>query len=720
MDNNPTGSLPQDNNVMTRRMKSCPYLPLLVLLTTTCSTATTSSSCSFSDILSNNTACLPTLLAEGSFVALPPLELQLQFNDGNNTNADNDVDASLEGIRFALEYYLNYSLSRFDDVEAGFDNGGFAYAKVDNVAPASSSSSEPVRMLRRQTTTRSLLSSSSSWRLSVSAGAFYNLSPGGWIFSSIPTSMELLQRVQSVVEEPLDDSDDNVVVGGKFAEVLKMLLFDREGLQAFRNVMGVKVVLEEEETGRPSLRPTWISLESTLAPTIGVLTTDSSSTNEPASDSPTILSTAIMITNGPTVSGIEISPAPSKEPTVLVTPIPTQLGIQSIEPSSQWPTVVMIKTLPPTRTNNDASIGGSVVSSSPSPTVANRNGDGGSTPHSMTPSNPFETDQNRSDAPFGLAAGTNIESNDDDTLGVQTNGNSIDDNSISANSNNNSQTEGNINKELLSSTSSDKNKSKIIASSTLAISFLILVLVSGAFVIQRRGRNRKELKGDKSFPLHFLADNGLKGDEEAEEKSLSGEYLEGDHFHHELNGNSTSKQHVSSSSEADFTVAAAAATTAVLISKEEKNANNETCPTPVTPRKSKSEPNLPREMNQQNHSSNRPVRNRVRIIPSGAASSPNDSNRDNRHRSVQSTYHYSPNNAVNLSNEKSHTTPSDKNNDSLMSTPSINGYDPSYVIAHYDEERIAKKEMARELFLTKEQMKRVGRSHGTDTNLISL
>ena len=87
---------------------------------------------------------------------------------------------------------------------------------------------------------------------------------------------------------------------------------------------------------------------------------------------------------------------------------------------------------------------------------------------------------------------------------------------------------------------------------------------------------------------------------------------------------------------------------------------------------------------------------------------------DNSHGTVLSIIHY---NLSNLSNKYSDSAQSNQINNGLLVTLSPKRYDPSHVTAHHDEEKIAKNEMPRELFLTKEQMRSAGQSCGTDLNL---
>ena len=316
-----------------------------------------------------------------------------------------------------------------------------------------------------------------------------------------------------------------------------------------------------------------------------------------------------------------------------------------------------------TLTNNHGSLGEN--DSSPSPSVANGNGNGLS-PNDLTPSNQYNTYQNRSDAPFGLAPGTHAHNGDDSTIADHINGTSTND---SKNNNSSSQNQEKFSTELLSATSSNNGKSKISASSTFAAPFfMILVVVSGALFVSRRGRKRKEfLSRDKTCPLHFLDEGGLfrwRGDEEMDAKSSSRD-LEGDSHNNGSMGKNGPTGGV------DFTIAAAS--TAVVKSDEKENAsskllkqeswNENSHLASVTPRKSIIESNLDGR-NEEKPSLVIPLHNRLRTIPPSAASSPNDSRRNSQ---LQSLHLSSP-----ISNETSDSSPSNKIDDSLVVRDGVN------------------------------------------------
>ena len=175
---------------------------LLATLVVFMSFASAKSLCTFSDILSNNTSCLPAPKEDIAFISLTPFDLYLQLN----TVTENDIN---EEVRFALEYYLNYTLSQFDD-NAGFDDGGFAYAIVENVELI-----EPSSQQQQEETVR---------QFSVTAGVYYNLSPAGWIFSSLPDEEKVRSQIQSLIEQSVDNDQG----GTMFSQVLDKLLNESE------------------------------------------------------------------------------------------------------------------------------------------------------------------------------------------------------------------------------------------------------------------------------------------------------------------------------------------------------------------------------------------------------------------------------------------------------------------------------------------------------------
>ena len=443
-----------------------------------------STTCSFSEILSNDAACLPHPKEDGTFIPLPPFELQLQLLPSDTTN---DSDSVNEGVRYALEYFLNYTLSKFDEKE-DFDNGGFAYAAVEDVT---------LTKLNVQ------LQTSVMWQFSVSAEAYYNLSPGGWIFSSAPTSTELLSRIQNVVEEPLGDDQ----TGTKFGMVLEKLLYENAGLDAFREVVGAEIVslndadddsvdVVEDPSFEPSVQSTSadptaapITAEPTNEPTKYPITIAPSpepsvqSTNEPTnkpSKHPITIapspnpSTLQMFTNTPTTEIASIS-AETEQPTFHITDTPTAQPIPKLLYPTPWPTyeaVDTVQTFTPTA-----------------------NGEFINTGSSMLPTITLEDD----DELLLISSQEEKVHPENDTV--------INSNSSNS-SNNNAQKENGIDKASLGSTSFTSNPSTVIVSATLIGSFLLLLIVSGAYFITRQGPRRKsDGNKDKDHPLHALSDD---------------------------------------------------------------------------------------------------------------------------------------------------------------------------------------------------------------------
>lgn len=272
-------------------------------------TSSASSSCTFSDILSNNTDCLPSSKEDGTFISLSPFELQMQID------ADvNDGDNISEGIRYALEYYLNYTLTQFDN-DAEFDDGGFAYATVESV--------ELIEPVAQQQPVK--------WRFEVTAGAYYSLSPGGWVFSSVPTESEVLGRVKNVIEEPLDDGQE----GQKFTKILEKLLYEDAGIDALQDVAGIGLVVVAPDAASSSLRPTVQS--TTLEPTELYLTSVPTSHSDTLSPS----QKPVIITDEPSRHPSTSSPGP--QPTIILVAETSMPTVQLTPEQSQmvptpWPT----------------------------------------------------------------------------------------------------------------------------------------------------------------------------------------------------------------------------------------------------------------------------------------------------------------------------------------------------------------------------------------------
>ena len=434
------------------------------------------STCSFSDILSNETSCLPDTKEGGTFIPLPPFQLQLHL-----VSDTIDINVVNEGVRYVLEYYLNYTLSQFDET-ADFDNGGFAYATVDDVTSTKSDTQ---------------LQKAIMWQFSVSAGAYYNLSPGGWIFSSFPGSKELLSRVENVIKEPLGGDQ----IGTKFGMVLA-LLFENNGLKVFEEVVNVGIVsLEdtdgdsEDVVGIPTLEP---SVQSTSVDSTTTHTTDES-TNKPTkypvtidpSPEPSVQSTSVPTvvptnepTDKPTKRPTTIAPSPSpsmlqtltnkppiastkaetEQPTLRVTDIPTQWVPETYP--TPWPFEIdTVQTFPPVA--NDETM---------------------QTHSSMFPTITFDDDE-------------------DELLDKDEKGKSENDTFIYSNSSS-TRKENEFDKASLGPTSFTDNPSKVIASATLIGSFLLLLIVSGAFFITKQGSGRRsDKKEDKNRPLHVLSDD---------------------------------------------------------------------------------------------------------------------------------------------------------------------------------------------------------------------
>jgi hypothetical protein len=411
------------------------------------------SSCTLSDILSNNIGCLPSATNGGTFIEVPTFKLQLQLSGEVNEN-----DNVSEGIRYALEYYLNYTLSQFDD-DTGFDNGGFGYSVVEDV----------------QLIETSVPAAATTWK--VTAKVYYNSSLGGWVFSSVPTDSEVLQRIQSVIEEPIDDGQE----GHKFEKVLEMLLYEDSGMDEFLGV-GVGSVEANIETAGPT------NLITTLEPTVRI-------TYEPTrfpitlapSENPTKLTTE---TESPTKNPITVSPSarPTPMPSVMTDqPTDPPVKIETSSPSdatfmpTPWPTFRFednnAKTMPPTVVEAT-----DMIFSSP-PTGMSDNGS--------------------NEVPGTASLPTVIHDSDSPT--IQNGGNMTNSSGIE-------QQDG-VNKAMLDPSASRDNQSTIIASATLAGSFLVLIVVSGAYFVSRHGHRRKNAqKNAKDHPLHTLSDGEWNSD----------------------------------------------------------------------------------------------------------------------------------------------------------------------------------------------------------------
>jgi hypothetical protein len=539
-------------------MKSPQLLPLLLSFATT---SPTNTFCTLSDILSNNQSCLPPISTEGSFVLLPPFELQLQL-DSNSVV----IDASSLG--YGVEYYLNFTLGQFDDDE-GFENGGFGYAIVDDVS----------------------MSTDSAWE--VSARAYYNLSPGGWIFSTVPSETELMRRVETVIEGEVDANGR-----AKFGTVMETLL---DGL----NVVGVGVT-SIDAVGSPSAGPT-----STDAPT-------ENPTTLPPSPSPTKNQIIISVAN-----------RPNESPQSMPTPTPS----------------VQITTLAPSLFNDAL-----VEASSTLPAFVPENGLTSTT----SPSSEGRASQSDHSNQIGLAS-ENVDNGHSSTV-YQTN-------TTTETTHNNTQEDAS--KVLLASpnSSSPNNKSTIIASATITISFLLLLSLSVGIFIKRHGIPKRKVNVNKDRPLAeadlvgFYSGAGEVSDVEGALVSDHGDDAE---FVDEKTVCVEPKHY------------SAAAATPMKLAATESALSGELATESNT------------GMNQQRASESHP--NEASAVETATPTSTK---------------------AANLSNEQSHTFTPNQNDTSrsTLSTSTEKGYNASFVINHYDEEKIAKKEMARELFLTKEEVR---------------
>lgn len=427
------------------------WIILLLLVTI----ASANSLCTFSDILNNNVSCLPSASEDGAHITLPQFELQL----GLNKDTDPGDEFTL-GIRYALEYYLNYTLAQDD--ATGFDDGGFAYATV-----------ERVDLIQPDVLQEQLI-----WAFEVTAEVYYNPSPGGWVFTEYPTAAEVLDRVQSVVEEPLDDG----LEGLKFCKVMEKLLYEDFGLDAFQKVPVIALYEGSLQTASPSLRPTLQS--TTLEPTAMATTLAPSATptiiaNEPTEEPTIFLVTSaplskqtpapVLVADQPTY--ITIAPSMKVETSTPTAPVTSEPTIQMIPPTL-WPTFVdSSKTRLPTIDSNFASS----VDDSSSPTNVDEDGQMPKT----TPPPTLTSDGNKTEA---INTSSSTEQNDE------------------------------FDKAKIDPATTYGNHSTIIASAALAGVFLVLITVSGAyFVLRHSNRKRGSMKESKDFPLHTQSDNDWNG-----------------------------------------------------------------------------------------------------------------------------------------------------------------------------------------------------------------
>eukprot|EP00956_Cyclotella_meneghiniana_P001559 scaffold1758_cov40-Cyclotella_meneghiniana.AAC.8 len=432
---------------------------LLTLLLLSAALMVVNSSCTLSDILLSNTDCLPPQAADTSFVPLPPFELHLQLI---SQNEDEVIGVYLKNV---LEYYLNYTLAQFDDGfddDDGFDSGGFAYAVVTDIEQSE-------QVIQQQT--------AKIWSFSVTAGVYYQLSPGGWIFSSTPTSMEALDRVKSVVEEQSDDQKGTIST--LFGQVVEKFYQDDE-LQ----VLSTKVLYSEDSESNASVDTTTSS--PSLRPTREPSQKPSNNPTKRPSKQPTHAPTNYPTTLAPTPEPTA-EPSESINPTVAPTP----------NPSTKQPTLVQLATMTPVTMETDVPTQSAFKLPTPLPTS---NYELAVTYTSPSPTMIMNDEIELLPTLSPSYQISNIA--DDATVGAR----------ASNVNKNRTQLEESFNQALLQASSLINNQSTIIASSALAGAFLLLVLVSGAFFVSRRTRTKVEMTGDKDIPLHTRSDEEWKDD----------------------------------------------------------------------------------------------------------------------------------------------------------------------------------------------------------------
>ena len=534
---------------------------LLTLLLLSAALMVVNSSCTLSDILLSNTDCLPPQAADTSFVPLPPFELHLQLI---SQNEDEVIGGYLKNV---LEYYLNYTLAQFDDGfddDDGFDSGGFAYAVVTDIEQSG-------QVIQQQT--------AKVWSFSVTAGVYYQLSPGGWIFSSTPTSMEALDRVKSVVEEQSDDQKGTIST--LFGQVVEKFYQDDE-LQ----VLSTKVLYSEDSESNASV--------DTLRPTREPSQKPSNNPTKRPSKQPThaptnyLYPTTLAPTPEPTAE-----PSESINPTVAPTP----------NPSTKQPTLVKLATMTPVTMETDVPTQSAFKLPTPLPTS---NYELAVTYTSPSPTMIMNDEIELLPTLSPSYQISNIA--DDATVGAR----------VSNVNKNRTQLEESFNQALLQASSLINNQSTIIASSALAGAFLLLVFVSGAFFVSRRTRTKVEMTGDKDIPLH------TRSDEEWKDDMLS-------------NG-------------IDVETSASMAIT----STEENQVGGLSIDEDLNENEDYAMKKIDDMVNQRQHS---PISPRI---------------------------------------------PMQLNNKSALSTSTEKSYDADFLIGQYDEEKVAAKEMARELFLTQD------------------